>query len=248
MKFDKRLIATSIILALLTTLAIFTYIDNFKKQYDKSTYIDVYVAKEDIPMRTKIYDEMLEPIKVRNEYVLDNAVRDKSQIVGKYTVEKIFKGEQIVTSRLADLERTYFSYSIPENKRAMTIQVNSVQGVNHLIKPGDYVDIIVFISGETVTQNSNFEVTYDDASKNVFQNILVLAVNQDKQFEEEKKDSGKVESPSELRNITVAIETYEAERLVLAEEKGSIHLALRNPQDQTIQTTNGVIRTDLINR
>lgn len=248
MKFDKRLIIISVVLALLTTISIYFYIDNFKKQYDKSSYIEIYVAKEDISMRTKIFEDMLEPVKVRNENVLGNAVKDKTQVVGKYTVEKIFKGEQILTSRLADLERTYFSYSIPENKRAMTVQVDSVAGVDHMIRPGDYVDIIVFIGGETVTQVNNFEVTYDDAARNVFQNILVLAVNRQQGFEQVSTDKEKSQAESKTRNITIALDTIDAERLVLAKEKGTIHLALRNPQDQTVQTTNGVIRTDLINR
>ncbi len=50
---------------------------------------------------------------------------------------------------------------VPEGKRAISIQVNQVNGVGTLIKTGDYVDLVLGVTGEkfpVVTLNPEDEL------------------------------------------------------------------------------------------
>jgi len=60
----------------------------------------------------------------------------------------------------------------------------------------------------------------------VIQNVKVLAVDQ--------KASTDENEPVVVRAVTLEVTPLDAEKLVLAEERGSIQLALRNPHDEQL--------------
>jgi len=63
-------------------------------------------------------------------------------------------------------------------------------------------------------------------SETVIQNVKVLAVDQ--------KASTDKNEPVVVRAVTLEVTPLDAEKLVLAEERGSIQLALRNPHDEQL--------------
>ncbi|MZQ76190.1 MAG: Flp pilus assembly protein CpaB [Peptoclostridium sp.] len=236
MKTDKKMILFSILLGLITTFAVYKYIDQIISKNDETKFTKIWVATADIPAKTKITPEMVDKKGIKDELIAKGAYTESDVVVGKYAIDNIAQGEQLIRDRVGNLEKSYFSYNIPKNQRAVTLNVDSVTGVADLIRPGDYVDLITYFGAEDV---------YKDVAKDMLQNVIVLAV--DKDFEIGKEPIvGKGSESS--RRITVAVNVWDAEKIVFAQDYGKVHLVLRNPDDKDIQETNGITRMDITNR
>jgi Flp pilus assembly protein CpaB len=61
-------------------------------------------------------------------------------------------GQQILTTDFTG-QRAPDEISVPPGKRAIALEVNQVTGVGTLIKPGDYVDVVVGLNFQVVTVN-----------------------------------------------------------------------------------------------
>lgn len=244
MRTDRRIILLSILLGLITTFAIYKYIDKIIVENDESKFTKVWVAKVDIPGKTKITNEMIEKKSIKDELIAKGAYKESDVVVGKYAFDNIAQGEQLISSRVGNIEKSYFSFNIPKNQRAVTVEVGLVTGVADLIRPGDYVDVIAYFEGGE-SSAGGIKVNYSDASKDMIQNVMVLAVDKGYNFGEEPGANVAEES---LRRITLAVNVWDAEKVVFAQEKGKVHLVLRNPEDKDIQETNGATRADVVNR
>ena len=246
MKADKRVMILSIFMAFITTFAIYRYMDNLISVNDEANFKQVWVANQEIPMKTKITPEMLEEKRVREDLMAKGAVTNENEVIGKYALYSLVEGEQVVESKVADVEKTYFSYNIPKNQRAITVEVDQVSGVADLVRPGDYVDVLVFFE-EHETTSGGTKKNYPDVSKDMLQKVMVLSVDENFEFGSEPPAT-EVKASERKRRITLSVNAWDAEKVVLAQEKGSVHLALRNPEDNDVQETNGAIQEDIVNR
>lgn len=244
MKTNKKVLIIALIFAALATTLVFRYLNVIKPvNSTKDNLVQIFVAKENIPANTKIQNNMIEKKEIQINYSLPNVVKDSSLIIGKYSLTDIYKQELILSNQLIDLEQTYFSFQIPQGKRAITVKVNDVAGVAHMIKPGDYVDVLVFTP---LMEDKTTNKKYTDMSNTILQNILVLAINQDyRPIQNTENENEEVEKSLD-KNITIAVNPIEAEKLLLIDEIGNIRLALRNSSDNKINTTSGAIRENSI--
>jgi pilus assembly protein CpaB len=243
MKSNKRITIIAMLLALITVFVLYSYIQNIKKSPENSqkNYLEVYVAKKDIPAKTKLDDTMLTLEKIDQKYVLKNAILNKGNVVGKITSERILQGEQIVSERLIEINNSNFSYKVPKDKRALTIPVSDVNGVAYLIKPGDYVDVLIYKEKEEIEQNGK-KVIHPDVTKLILQKIMILAMDESSP----QVASNEEKSLPALRKVTVAVDPAEAERLYLADSTEQIRLALRHPEDNGTTDTPGAVRDDML--
>ena len=104
---------------------------------------------------------------------------------------------------------------VAENMRAVSVRVNDVVGVAGFLLPGNRVDVVTAFRDGQQTR-----------SETVVQNVKVLAVDQTASTEKNE--------PVVVRAVTLEVTPDDAEKLVLAEERGVIQLALRNPLDTTV--------------
>ena len=122
------------------------------------------------------------------------------------------------------------SLKIKGNNRAISININGSTGVSDLIKQGDFVDIILFLSEEKDGQ----KIIRPDLTKILLQNIQVLAI--DKALNRE--GTQRVVIPTNYL-ITLSVPISAAEKLTLAEEIGQLKLVLRPLQPDYIYKTDG---------
>jgi pilus assembly protein CpaB len=235
---NKKIVILAVAMALVTSMLVYVYLSGINNQDPKSKTKVIVVAKEDIPAKVVIRPEMLAQSRVPVDITLPVGMTDINQIVGKMTKERIIKGEPILDERLHLDKKTTMAYVIPEGKRAVTIGVNEVSEVADFIIPGDHVDIIVTFE-ERDKDYGNRKVYYDKHTVVVLQNILILGVGQN--MEEVKKTAKDLPT-----SITLAVSLQEAEKLVLADESGTIRLALRPAMDEAYTNTNGLVREELI--
>lgn len=180
---------------------------------------------------------MLKEIKVPDNAIFRDYIVDTSNIVGKYTKEIILKDEGFHKDKLINELDNELSLKIEGNNRAISINVNGSTGVSDLIKQGDFVDVILYLSEKRDGQ----KIVRPDLSKILLQNIQVLAV--DKALYRNREQRAEV--PTNYL-VTLSVPIFDIEKLVLAEDIGQLKLALRPLEPDYIHKTEGAVWQELI--
>jgi pilus assembly protein CpaB len=186
---------------------------------------------------------MVEVKEFTSDVVLPGAYRDTGDIVGYVTRVPLVAGEQVIPTKvtatgaaIADVENPPLAYMIPEGKRAVSIQVNSVIGASGLIRPGDYVDVILTMTiggQEEAGEGTATGPTEDQIAQTILQNVQVLSVDQDVALtavDESAEGAPAVGEDSEANpqatTVTLAVSPAHGEVLTVAEACAEPRLAL----------------------
>ena len=222
----KVVLIIAVILGLITSGLVYYMMDNSQSESVATKLAPVVVATQNIQSREMIKKGSVQIKQVPKEAIHRQAITSLSQVTGKLALKEIIAGEQILKPRLLaekDL-RSVLAFNLSDKQRAVTVAVNEIRGVAGFLTPGDYVDIIgVFAS------NSN----QGAVSKTVLQNLKVLAVAQDMINDRKQK-------PKVTKSVTLAVNLDEAEKLILADNKGDIRLILRSIKDKSRVVSNGI--------
>jgi pilus assembly protein CpaB len=235
---NKKIALIAIGAALITSFLIYLYLSGMNSTGNTAKTKLAYVATEDIAAKVVITDKMITQIKVPIDITLPIGVSDKNEIIGKMTKERIVKGEPILIERLFEEKMTTMPYAIPKGMRAMTISVNEISQVSTFMTPGDRVDIIVTYEEKDKELNGR-KIFYPKYTKVLMQKVQVLGIGRN--MEEVNKREGELPT-----SVTLAVSLLDAEKLILAEESGTVRLVLRPAMDDGIITTPGIIRDDLM--
>lgn len=208
------------IFGLLAAGGFYCYIQQIKAHYSPKDLVQVVQASRDIAKDTVIDVNAIQVETLPAQYVHPDAVRDKSSVVGKVATSNISSGEQILRQKLlssGDMQKR-LAYNIPANKRAVSVAIDNVSGVSGHIQVGDRVDVAATMDvplGDAVDKN------IETCTVLTLQNIEVLAVG-----ENSLGDAGK-KAQVESKTITLAVSVDEAQRLIMASERGTIRFLLR---------------------
>ncbi|OAA93723.1 Flp pilus assembly protein CpaB [Clostridium coskatii] len=240
----QKLILISFILALIAAVAAFAYLQSLKSSSEADKKTMILVAAETISPGTLIDKKMIKKIQVPYNPIFDNYIKDSSKIAGKYTTETISKNEGFHIDKLLEKGGDELNLKIDNDYRAISISVTGDSGVSGLLKPKDYVDIIVYTS----EKRDGIKVVRPDEAKIVLQNIQVLAV--DKQMSRDNKESNSNKSSDNGKAptnflVTLSVKVSDLEKVVLAQSIGSIKLALRPLKDEITTQTNGTTWEDM---
>ncbi|MDP2843193.1 MAG: SAF domain-containing protein, partial [Acetobacterium sp.] len=125
----KKLIVIALFVSIITGIAVFQFATSLEKGSRLKTQ-PVVLATQTIPKGTIIQKEMLKTSEVPIEAVHQLSMGNPDDILGRISKETIEANEQILTSRLSDInqENDNLSYSIEPNYRAVTILVDEVKG------------------------------------------------------------------------------------------------------------------------
>ena len=233
----------------------------------------VVVASQEIAVGTRITEEMVTLKPISTDAVLAGAFVNTGGVVGKVARVPLVVGEQVIPTKVAaigtaiDLEDPPLAYVIPEGKRAVAVRVSSVIGASGLIRPGDFVDVILTVriessagdvdggsgGGESVI---TLATGGDEIARTVLQNALVLSVDQEvaRTVVDGSEEGAPVvgeggESDLEPTTVTLAVSPVEGEVLTVAETcgenfSGRLTLALRPFGDSSQVVTRSVWAED----
>lgn len=217
----------ALVFGLLVAALFYRYLYDMKTAYTPKDLVPVVKAKENIPKDTVISTNALFIEKIPAQYVHPDAVRDMTAVAGKVTTSNIAAGEQVLNQKMlgASDEEKRLAYTVPQNKRAMSVAVDSVSGVSGNVQRGDIVDVVAVVDVKTAGEADT--ITY---SLLVVQNVTVLATGENTSTSAEKKTQDKAAT------VTLAVSVEEAQRLAMATEKGAIRLLLRSPVDKGTTT------------
>ena len=235
----KAVLLLALFLGLVSAVLVYAYLSQAGGEETAASgeTKQVLVAKEDIPVATRITDSMVELKAISVDAVHPNSFPSTEGVVGNMARYPIAAGEQVLSDRVAassvalrEGEELPLPYIVPEGKRAVSVSTSALIGVGGLMRPGDYVDVILTL------KLSNG----DQIGRIILQNLEVLALDQ-----EIEKVAPKVEGSTEAQTaaaegetkpeavtVTLAVAPVEGEVLITAEEcagnfGGRLALALR---------------------
>jgi pilus assembly protein CpaB len=198
--------------------------------------VAVVVAAVDVPRFTTISAEMLKTQEYPKDLVPPGALASIADAVGRVSFSPLVMDEPILNGKLAALGAGRgMAAIIPKGMRAFTIQTPSISSsVAGFILPGNKVDVLLTVTGqEAHDANGSRTVT-------LLQQAEILAVDQRVEAPAENKVDVK-----ELRSVTLLVTPDQASRLNLGQNKGVLHLSLRNPEDQVSANTRRATMSDL---
>ncbi len=234
---NKKILVIAIILSLITSFMIYSYINRLKNNTDMNEYIKVVIAEKNIEAKTIISNKDVKLKEIMIDYVNPNAYTNIEDVVGKYAKEIIIEGEQVLSERIVNEDKMILSYKVPEGRRAVTIHVNEAVMVADFIRPGDYIDVMVTFDKYEIETMAE-KIIYPRTTKVILQNILVLGMGQLQKVPDEPR----IELP---QTVTLAVTLEEAEKLAFSEETGVLKMALRHVGDESIKQTPGVLRENI---
>ncbi|MGD8236930.1 MAG: Flp pilus assembly protein CpaB [Armatimonadota bacterium] len=188
-----------------------------------SQHIEVVKAAADIAPQSIIKAHQIKTEVRRAKGAPRHAVTGIENAIGRVALVGLPKGQIIEADQIAEPSPALgLAHAVPQHMRAITVGLDSISGVAGFLKPGNHVDVLATVSEDDIT-----------VTLTVLQDVELLALGQEAQpTPEDRPDaSGKPARVETQPTATVAVTPEQAQRLVLAESKGKLRLALRSVED-----------------
>jgi pilus assembly protein CpaB len=212
-------------------------VNNRTPEAPKVETTSVVVANFDVPRGETLRDEHLKIREFPKEFAPSGALTSIADAVGRVTASQMIKDEPVLESKLAPKGAGRgVAALIPKGMRAFTILTpNLASNVAGFILPGNKVDVLL-----TVGSIGSDDQTGGGSTVTLLQNVEIWAVGQ------------RVEAPTESRvdvreqqSVTLLVTPQQATELDLGQNKGTLHLSLRNPEDAELTLTKPSTLVDL---
>lgn len=155
----------------------------------------------------------------------EDTLRTEEQAIGRAAVGKILVGEFVRSAKLAEEGAGFgLAPSIPVGKRALTVMASRAStSVAGFVLPGSRVDVLLNLKA-----GGRGDETGGGSTTTLLQAVEILAVDQ-------KQDAPETNQfdPKGLTSVTLLVTPEEANVLDLAQNMGTLSLALRNSSDMS---------------
>lgn len=229
----NRTTVFSLLMALLIAGLVMLYVNVVEKSYFTKWggAKAVLVATRDIPERTMIDDSMVKVEEIPASFTQPGVYLRIEEAKGKMTGGAFVKGEQIVGSKIVNSEAELgLAVFIPEGRKAVSVAVTDVTGVGGLLVPGNRVDVL----GTFSTGNESVTTTLLSDVKVLAVNRSISSARRNQSADRSGRNAENIVGTQEekMQHVTLAVAIEEAQRLVLAQEVGTVTLVLRTPWDK----------------
>lgn len=199
--------------------------------------VDVFVARQDIPIGTEITRAMLDVQPWPKHLLLPDFVTIEGDPSSAGTIDKMVartpfqKGEVVMRSKLANpKDPSFLAAALAENMRAVTIQADPISGVGGFVFPGDRVDLLIThnvnTGSQTLDEKGKTAAPAEPVTEVLLSNVKVLAVNQ-------RATMQGAEGPQMPSSFTLEVGQIDAQKIRLTELAGArLSLTLRSVKDK----------------
>ncbi len=195
----------------------------------------IVVSRRLIPRGRTIAAEDVELKEWPTEMVTKEMVENLESVVDQAVQFTLFEGEPVLASKISLKPILDMASHLSPGMRAFTIHIPTVgSGVAGFILPGNRVDVLLTVV-DNLSQKENRAMTVT-----LLQGVELLAVDQ----QTEAPPSNKMD-PTQMHSVTLAVTAIQAAKLALAGSRGTLNLALRNPNDEQETATEPVTIADL---
>ena len=223
------MVALALILGVSTSVLVNSYMQRVPGPNSAVVSVPVVVAVRDLPRWESITPEAVKIKQFPEDLVPPGALSKLEDAVNRGIFVPLTKDDWVLESKLAPKGAGRgLSALIPPGMRAYSVKVPDVaQGVAGFILPGNRVDVLLSL-GEISGTNA----TGGGSTDTLLENVEILAVDQKMDAPSENKVDTK-----DLRSVTLLVTPQQANRLDLGQNKGMLHLALRNREDNKAAQT-----------
>ena len=197
--------------------------------------VAVVTMAADVARGDRILDSSLTVSRWPKSRVPADAVLDRDGTIGRVALVPLIAGQPIFQSFLAPVNAVPGLASlVPEGMRAFTIRTPTIaSGVAGFVLPGNHVDVLLTVGGVTFHSTATITVT-------LLQSVEILAVDQSMDADEVPPSR-----TTQLKSVTLLVTPEQAAKLSLAQNGGTLELALRNPADHQPAETTPITVADL---
>ena len=246
---SRRTIVT-VILALVfagaATVAVQQIFSQKAEEAPKIETVEVVVAATDIARGRLLTDGDVKVVEWHKALIPDGAMTDREEAIGRSAISEIVREELLFERKLANKDAGHgLAALVPAGMRAFTIHTPTASaGVGGFIVPGSKVDVLL-----TVTSSGGADWTGGGTTTTLLECVEILAVDH------------RLDSPAatgvnltELKSalvwqlpsaVTLLVTPHQAAILGLAMDKGTLHLTLRNPEDDAAADPEPVTLADI---
>jgi pilus assembly protein CpaB len=244
--FGNKRVLQLIMSALLAFFIVHYFVEGeLTKKLGVYQMVDVIVSSRDIPPRTILSAGDLSIKPVPRQYVEPGAVVAKvpgggrDLLLGKKTLTALPVGAQIPISALTDPSMKDIDEIIPPGKLAFILRLGNLD-VSNIINPGHHVDVLATISVRQ-SDGSTHRIV-----KTILRNVLILSAGREVYNPNVGIPSNR--EPSETLVLTLAVSSFEAERLQLAQavSQGEINVILRRHADDDLSPIQPATETNIL--
>jgi pilus assembly protein CpaB len=183
--------------------------------------ISVVAAAHDLAVGKRLQADDLKLLTLDRKDLPKGSFLKSAEVIDRAVATPISAGEVLLNAKLATKgSGEGLTALIEPGKRAVSVQINEISGVSGFIQPGTRVDVLftrVFSNG-------------DAATVTILQNVKVIAFGR-------QLDPSAKPDPKDTARPTVAtllVTQDQAQKLVLAGQRGRIQLVLRNGLDDQV--------------
>lgn len=213
----------------------------------------VVVATADIPLSTRVRADQVTTQTVPLAAIPPGAFIDTTQVIGQIVRQPVASGAQLTAANFGgSAAGTVAQIATPAGMRSMAVQVDQVSGVGTVIQPGDYVDMVIGLTGDkfpVVTIGSDKTITVvsglnGTSTKLLIQGIQVLGTLLPPQEASSGGEQPPAASPApgtpsqpntslngQQQIVILAVTPQQTEVIKFAQMDTSITLVLRSPDD-----------------
>lgn len=229
---NRRALAIALFLAACATALLVVYLRRFEREMSGGPPVRVLTLVKAVERGAVIGEDALATRDVPLAYVEDRAVRasERAKVLGLEAQAALRPQQTLLWSDLAIItEARELSALVQPGKRGVTVRAAGFDDTpgNALIRPGDYVDVIVTSTGPGDAREL--------ASAVLLQRVLVLAVGEQTGPVSAGAGAQAPHLGREERPLTLSLSLAEAQRLALAGERGHLSVAVRNAADPAVQ-------------
>jgi pilus assembly protein CpaB len=188
----------------------------------KMETIPVVVAAIDIPRGGTITSDLIKLREYPKDLAPQGVITKREDAIDRAVFTPLVKDEPVFEGKLAPKgSGRGMAALVPPGMRAFTIQTTNVaSGVGGFVLPGNKVDVLLTMNGGSKAGGG--------ITTTLLQNVEILAVDQ----RIDAPADNRVD-PNNLRSVTLLVTPDQAAKLDLGQNKGTLHLALRNAEDSS---------------
>lgn len=226
------MLAIAIVLALLATFLTAQYLQSREasitaeisaKAQQGGPKVSVVVPIRDLPIGTPLEENVVAARDVPGDLLYPGAITadEFDSVKGQSLIKPVLKGRPLMKTDLRPMFAD-FAGSLEPGTRAMTIEVDELNSVSHMVQPGNRIDLMLALrrddGGQTV-------VPFMDRMK-------VLATGQKTLPDGDEKSSAGTRKTYSYSTLTLEVTPTQAARLTLAQDLGKMRFTLRNEKDE----------------
>jgi len=205
--------------------------------------VSILVAAEDLPARSILRAESVTVNSVPASEAPKNFFGRPEQVIGKVLATSVLKGQLLRQPHFAtEGSSAELAAAMTAESRAVELSLEDYAGLSGLLYPGSVVDILAAF--DPPSRDS------EPVSTTLLQGIQVLKDDGESLYGGDRSSDGGVVGRASARRMLVVVQVTpeQAQTLLLAQENGTVSLALRRPTDIAAADLEPVRLSQLIGR